>query len=131
MRKLSKHLLTGSFLILISVISLSLSGCAGKSTNMSLKEDTSAKSDNEIYSAYEGKYQLAPNFIITVTQKGDNLYAQATGQGAAQIYPKTEDKFFSKVVDAQIEFNRNKAGEVESLTLFQSGQEMPAKKIDE
>ena len=129
MKKIFKLISIGSLLAFITAIFLCSSGCAGKSANVSFKGDTTSKADTVIYDAYEGRYELVPNFIIKITQRGDSLYAQATGQQEAEIYPESETKFFYKVVDAQIEFNRNKAGEVESLTLFQNGQEMPAKKL--
>ncbi|MDC9722046.1 MAG: serine hydrolase [Urechidicola sp.] len=34
----------------------------------------------EILETYNGKYQLSPTFFITVTSKGQQLFAQATGQ---------------------------------------------------
>lgn len=78
---------------------------------------------------YAGEYQLMPNFIITIRVDGNKLMSKATGQPEFQIFPITETKFYYKVVDAQIEFLVNEKGEVESLTLFQGGREMPAKKI--
>ncbi len=130
MKKISKLISIGSLFTLIVAVVLCFSGCAAKSTNLSLKEDTVTNVDTSTYNTYEGKYELAPNFIITVTKKGDSLFAQATGQGAAEIYPESKDNFFYKVVAAKIQFNRNADGEVESLTLFQNGQKMSAKKLN-
>ena len=41
-----------------------------------------------------------------------------------------KDKFFLKIVDAQLSFNRNDQGEIEGLTLHQNGMNQPAKKIE-
>jgi len=79
---------------------------------------------------YEGKYQIAPNFILTVFVEGDKLYTQATGQPKFEIYCSDIDKFYLKVVDAKLEFNRDAEGIVNSLTLYQSGQVIPCKKIE-
>ena len=79
---------------------------------------------------YEGKFQIAPNFILTVFVEGDKLYTQATGQPKFEIYCSDIDKFYLKVVDAKLEFNRDAEGIVNSLTLYQSGQVIPCKKID-
>jgi CubicO group peptidase (beta-lactamase class C family) len=87
------------------------------------------KVDPKIFDTYVGDYQLAPNFIMTVTKEGDKLMVQATGQGKSEIFPESETKFFSKVVDAQIVFNKNDKGVVESFKLYQNGNEVPAKKI--
>lgn len=81
-----------------------------------------------ILSAYAGNYELAPNFIITITVEDGKVMAQATGQQKFQIFPQSETKFFYKVVDAQIEFIKEADGAVRSLVLYQGGQRIPAKK---
>ena len=58
------------------------------------------------------------------------MKTQATGQSMVDIYPKSETVFYLKVVTAQIEFNLAADGTVESLTLFQGGQEMVGKRMD-
>lgn len=83
-----------------------------------------------ILESYVGKYELQPGFVITVTKEGSQLKAQATGQSAFEIFPKSETEFYVKVVTAQIVFNKNEAGNVESLTLFQGGQELVGKRIE-
>ena len=77
---------------------------------------------------YVGEYQLAPNFIITVTHEGAKLFGQATGQQRFELTPESETKFAIAVVSAQIEFTveNDKATQ---LTLFQGGQVVPGKKI--
>ncbi len=59
---------------------------------------------------YVGEYKLAPTFFIIITANGSQLTAQATGQPAAEIYPQKENVFFYKVVDAQIEFEKDNNG---------------------
>lgn len=83
----------------------------------------------EVLEKYAGEYKLMPNFIITIRVDGDKLMSKATGQPEFQIFPISNTKFYYKVVDAQIEFSVSEKGEAESLTLFQGGKEMPAKKI--
>ena len=78
------------------------------------------KLSDEILSRYTGKYQLSPKFFITVSQEGNHLYGQATGQPKFELFAHDEDKFFLKVVDAQVNFNIE-AGEVISLALIQNG----------
>jgi len=84
----------------------------------------------EILKSYEGVYALAPNFNITIRADGTALFAQATGQSEFEIFPKSETKFFYKVVDAQIEFFKDENGKVNRLVLYQNGREMPAKKVE-
>jgi hypothetical protein len=74
---------------------------------------------------------LAPTFHITITQKNNQLYLQATGQPQFEIFASAENEFFLKVVEASIIFNKDENGKVNSLTLNQNGQSMPGLKIEE
>ncbi|WCO00961.1 serine hydrolase [Psychroserpens ponticola] len=84
----------------------------------------------EILSQYIGKYELQPTFIISIVVRENRLFAQATGQPEFEIFATEKDQFFLKAVPAEVTFNRTTNGTVESLTLKQGGQEMPAKKIE-
>ena len=88
------------------------------------------KVSNAVLETYIGEYELQPGFTLTVTLEGNQLKTQATGQQTVDIFPKSETEFYLKVVDAQLVFNKNDAGEIDSLTLFQGGQEMTGKRID-
>ena len=83
----------------------------------------------ELLTAYVGEYELTQAFVITITKEGSQLKAQATGQPAFEIYPKSDTQFYLKAVEAQVTFNADADGEIESLTLFQAGREMVAKKL--
>ncbi|MCF8241331.1 MAG: serine hydrolase [Melioribacteraceae bacterium] len=84
----------------------------------------------EILDEYLGKYEMTPQFVITITRDGQQLKAQATNQPVFDIYPESETKFYFTVVDAVIEFIRNNEGKVVSLLLTQNGQKMPAIKVE-
>ncbi len=79
---------------------------------------------------YVGKYELAPTFIITIKIDNERLIAQATGQPEFELFAEEKDNFYLKAVPAEVVFNRSDSGDVESLTLKQNGQEMPAKKTE-
>lgn len=79
---------------------------------------------------YVGQYRLAPNFVLTVMRQGDQLLAQATGQGAFPIFPDATDTFFAKITDIRIDFQRDGKGKVKSLVLYQNGHDMSAPKLD-
>ena len=85
--------------------------------------------DDKVLERYIGKYELSPEFIITVTKDGSQMIAQATGQGAFEIYPKSDTVFYLKVVEAQVTFNLNEDGKVVSMTLLQGGQETTGLKL--
>jgi CubicO group peptidase (beta-lactamase class C family) len=80
--------------------------------------------------AYVGRYQLTPQLVFAITRNGDQLSAQLTGQPAVPIYADKPDHFFYKVVDAQVDFERDMVRKVTALTLHQSGREMKAPRIE-
>jgi D-alanyl-D-alanine-carboxypeptidase/D-alanyl-D-alanine-endopeptidase len=82
--------------------------------------------DPSLMREYVGSY-ASPAGTFTVTLlKNNSLYVQLTGQPAVPLYASAKDRFFLKVVDAQIRFDRNAAGAVSSLTLHQGGQDLTA-----
>jgi CubicO group peptidase (beta-lactamase class C family) len=78
---------------------------------------------------YTGVYQMTPTFQIAISMRGGDLYAQATGQPALRLYPSSPSAFFLRVVDAQIIFQLDAAGNVTGLVLHQNGVDQPARKI--
>ena len=80
----------------------------------------------EVLRSYEGVYELAPTFAITISVVDGKLMAQATGQDAFELHPESENRFFLTVVDAQITFTRDDAGAVDGLILHQGGRDSPA-----
>jgi len=81
--------------------------------------------------SYVGTYQLMPSFSIVITQEGNRIFGQATGQPKLELFPKAENHFYSNVVDAQVVFNKNlDNGKITSLTLVQGGAQQIGKKID-
>lgn len=75
---------------------------------------------------YEGVYELAPTFAITMRVKDGKLMTQATGQQEFELFAERKDRFFLKVVDAQVEFTRDASGKVTGAILHQGGRSMPA-----
>jgi D-alanyl-D-alanine-carboxypeptidase/D-alanyl-D-alanine-endopeptidase len=84
--------------------------------------------DSKILERYVGKYELMPNFVLTITRENDQLSAQATGQPSFPIFAKANNVFYYKVVEAQLTFNESN-GAVESVTLFQGGQTITGKRL--
>jgi D-alanyl-D-alanine-carboxypeptidase/D-alanyl-D-alanine-endopeptidase len=77
---------------------------------------------------YAGKYQF--NFgVLDVVLKSDHLEAQLTGQPAHPIFASGKDKFFYKVVDAQLDFERDGGGKVVAVVLHQNGRDLRAPRI--
>jgi Domain of unknown function (DUF3471) len=93
------------------------------------KSHVAIRLDSAILKQYVGDYQLAPNFVITITLENGSLISRATGQGKAELFPEKDNLFFLKVVDAQLEFIKSANNEVEKLVLHQNGRLIPGKKI--
>ncbi len=85
----------------------------------------------ETLQEYVGDYPLTPQFILRITLENGGLRAQATGQPGVPIYAEARDRFFYKVVDAQLIFSRDANGRVTGLVLRQGGREMPATKTSQ
>ena len=94
------------------------------------KPRTEVEIDPRILDNYLGYYQLKQNMIFTVTRQGDQLFMQLTGQRPVQVYPESAQKFFAKVVHAQISFVTDPQGRATELILHQAGREQSAKRID-
>ena len=73
---------------------------------------------------------MAPGAVLDVISKDGHLTCQLTGQPRFDIYAESVTTFFFKVVDAQLTFERNADGKVDSLTLHQGGADHKAKRID-
>jgi serine-type D-Ala-D-Ala carboxypeptidase/endopeptidase len=85
--------------------------------------------DPAILAAYVGRYELDPDFVLTVRADGNRLFVQATGQREFEAFAESETDFFYRVVDAQITFDRAEGGVAPSLTLHQNGRDRPGRRV--
>lgn len=81
---------------------------------------------NAVLDEYAGTYVINPTAQFVVKREGDKLMISLTGQAFYQVFPTAKDHFYYKVVDAQIDFQRDAAGHVTSLILHQNGRDLPA-----
>jgi len=82
------------------------------------------------FDKFVGYYQLKPGTLFRIYREGERFFSQITGQGPVEIYPESEVKFFTTVVNAQISFITNSQGRVTDLILHQDGFERSWKRID-
>jgi len=75
----------------------------------------------DVLKQYVGHYELAPTFALDVTSENGSMFVHPTGQATIPVYAEAVDKFFFKVVDAQLEFARDANGAVNGVTLVQNG----------
>jgi serine-type D-Ala-D-Ala carboxypeptidase/endopeptidase len=77
---------------------------------------------------YVGTYRF--NFgMLDVALNNDHLEAQLTGQRAFPIFASAKDKFFYKIVDAQLDFERDAGGKIIAVVLHQNGRDMRAPRM--
>ena len=95
----------------------------------SITEKESIPLAPEILIRYVGVYELQPGFQIEIEMQNDQLLAKATGQPTVALFAETERAFFIKEIGAQVVFNQNADGAVQSLTFSQGGNQMEGKKL--
>lgn len=93
-------------------------------------ERREAAIDRRGFAALVGRYALAPDFTIAVTQNEGRLYAQGTGQPRHELVPEGPLRFFLRSVDAQIGFETDETGRATGLVLHQNGLDTSAPRLD-
>ncbi len=86
--------------------------------------------DNATLEHYAGRYELAPDVLITIERAGGTLSVAVPGQGTATFYPETETVFFMKEADVQITFIEDEQGKVSEIVVNLEETEMRAARKD-
>lgn len=76
-----------------------------------------------------GKFQLVPNFVLTITNDESQLFVQATGQQKLTLTAISQTEYVNQAVKVKIVFEVNEEGEAKSLTMYQGGQTLPGVKL--
>jgi CubicO group peptidase (beta-lactamase class C family) len=90
---------------------------------------TEIKLTNNQLQRFVGIYEIQKGVEMTISLNNDQLFAQLTGQNPLPIFAENEMLFFLKIVDAQIQFEKNEAEEITNLFLLQNGNKVAAKRI--
>jgi len=86
---------------------------------------------SELMARYEGSYQLAEGFVLTITREGPQLFIQATGQDRFPVYPVGEaHRFELRVTPASGTFELPPTGPATGLTWSQGGRVTRAPRVD-
>jgi serine-type D-Ala-D-Ala carboxypeptidase/endopeptidase len=96
--------------------------------NFALMQQKQISVRAEDVAPYVGLYMLAPTMDITIRAEGARLYAQGTGQGEFEIFPKAPGVFFAKIAPIELSFSEAKDGKSEEFSLDQNGRKMKAKR---
>ena len=76
----------------------------------------------------EGRYDYGAA-ILAVSREGGTVFAQLTGQPKFEIFPKSADTFYWKVVEAEVTFVRDEKGVVSKAIHKQGGQTIDAPRL--
>ena len=80
---------------------------------------------------FVGRYDFQNGMVMTITDEGNNLFAQLTGQNKFPIFPAGNDEYFWKVVEARIKFAKDATGKVTHGDFTQNGQQLKVMKLPE
>lgn len=98
-------------------------------TNKPIPSENGIKLDAKVLESYVGRYEITPEFLITVTREKDRLFVEPSGQEKFEIFAESESKFFLKINDALLEFVKDSSGKVTKVILIQGTRKTEAKKI--
>ncbi len=93
-----------------------------------LQERQSVSVPAEVLHSYVGLYNggEAP---VTIGMEGGHLTIQLPGQSAFPLFAESQSKFFLKVSELEIEFNKNSAGKVTQAVIYQDGAAVKAPRM--
>ncbi len=94
------------------------------------RERTAIELPPEALERYTGRYVAQGALSMEITREGNRLFVQAAGQPKLELFAEAEDRFFLRVVDAQIVFQRDAAGRVTGLELVQGGTRLQLRRIE-
>lgn len=77
---------------------------------------------------FVGRYQLAPNLVIAVTQEGDHLFAQATNQPKVELFREAGRSYFVTVAPISMTFADG--APAPEVSVRQGGKDTVAKRMD-
>lgn len=94
------------------------------------KAHTEVAVNPKLFDGYVGRYELAPNFILTISRDGDRLFLQATNQPRFELFAEGDKEYFLKVVEASVTFVTDDTGRATALVLHQNGANVTGKRVD-
>ena len=79
--------------------------------------------DPSVLEKYAGTYDLTPTSSLTLTVEGNQLFGAMNQQGKTPIFAESETHFFLKVADVEIDFVKDKQGQVTGIVVHQNGKD--------
>ena len=99
--------------------------CVGQSLNKELHVETA------LLKQYVGTYESDPKHPAIITLENGQLQMEAKGGGLPKsaLFAKSDNLFFLKVIDAEVEFVKDNNNKVTELIVHFKGQNQVAKKV--
>ena len=79
---------------------------------------------------YIGAFRMPDGVVMSVTRTGDRLFVTAPGSGPIPMYPEGDNRFFLKIVDAELTFGGFAGGRATRLIWSQEGPDDVGVRID-
>jgi len=76
-----------------------------------------------------GRFELVPEFVLSITNDKEQLYVQATGQQKLPLTAISATEFVNNQVKVKIAFEVDEQNTALSLTMYQAGQALPGVKL--
>ena len=93
-----------------------------------LLADMTSGNELELHDPVNKLLRVRAKNTITISRKDGHLFSQATGRPKLEIVPIAETEFAVKGFNIKITFIKDKAGQVTSLIVHQTGKEVKARK---
>ncbi|HTT06048.1 MAG TPA: M56 family metallopeptidase [Steroidobacteraceae bacterium] len=90
---------------------------------------TAIVAERSKFDRFIGDYRLPQGSIEHIFRTGSQYEAQVTGRAAIEVYPDSDSEFFSVAEPMQISFSYARDGNVNGLTVHQSGLEYYATRV--
>jgi uncharacterized protein involved in high-affinity Fe2+ transport len=119
-------------MLCMSALSIFASGASAKlnAQEKPAQEQKEQKDKKATYDVYIGQYEVAKDFVLTITNENGKLMGQPTGDTKAEFKAEeTADTFYSADVGARLKFAKNEKGEVTGVIVSLGGKDYWSKKI--
>ncbi len=106
------------------------------SEDLGVEDRTEVQMEDDQLLEYVGRYGTQGELVISILNANGQLYGRTSIEAINQedlphpIFPKGNDRFFYRIVDAELQFGRDEDGNIESMTLIQ-GIERPMPRLED
>jgi hypothetical protein len=92
-------------------------------------ERTAMSIEPSVFEEYKGTYELGRGMEVIVSREGSKLFGEFPGPSKLELFPESDQVFFTKAIPALFIFLRDKTGRVFRMLTIQDGRVMSAAKI--